>query len=1210
MKLLATHRFPVLLLITWCASTQAQFGPQHFVFESDVKYPGRIWCDDINGDGHQDVLAMDSNNLYWWDNDGSGEFGDRKFIFNQFLSSNNLLTTADVDGDGDVDVIGQPGWWANDGSGVFTFMNNINPYLILAMVGDLDGDGDIDLVGRTGVLNGNLITTFFGTIINDGNGNFSNGVQFSSNATSTINSTQADFDGDGDLDLVIGGDANNNGYYPNIGGGNYGARQLITDLIGSPVVHAGDVDGNGIQDLVVFGGSPSGRWFANDGSGVFAVADTIFGAWPAIDMDNDGDLDLSRGTGTSCDAKWYRNDGIGLAWSDQNVEAFSGYNLVGTRYAYADINEDGFPDMAICHGLGMIAWYPNNGDGTFAPRERVGDVLSGGNGLTVEDLDGDGDNDVVCAGFYADMLTAYLNNGDGTFGPQIVLAEHLDQISATATADLNGDGLPEILTNKAQAAVFWNNGNGNFTSSTLPNDGVSFLAADLDGDFDEDLIASGKWYRNDGGGTFTEITEPLFAIAGSAPAQAVDLDGDGILDILCRGTSINALMNDGNAGFTNMTSTTSVTLSLSDVADMDQDGDIDLLAMFGTSIWCYYNDGNGAFSEVQLRPMEVGQPRHIIARDVNGDGYPDALWARSNGYDHKTFANLNNGDGTIGAAFIIDPTAESTASLVFADMNGDVVPDLVAARFHSITWQENHFFDAFRLRGNVFKDFNNNAVEDGFDEPLAYLPMRTNPVGYLSWTNTAGGFDLPVDSGVTYQLWPQLASQYLVTTTPDTAVVQANANEPIVDSLIFGVGPLLDENIEAVSFSRTLLRCNTAGSFFIDVRNAGSSILYDIDISLALDADLTFVQAWPAPDSVVANVVYWQLDSMAWWGLRHYRIDVVAGPVGSSGLATVDVLFGSTGEHFSETGGLPTVTCAYDPNDKLVLPIGSGVHHAVPIDQEWLDYTIRFQNTGTDTAFNVLLIDRLSPYLDRTSMEVLGTSHPLTHIFIEDDRELNFRYDNILLPDSGANMAGSNGYVRFRIRPLPEAPNLTEIHNTAEIYFDFNPPIITNTTLNTLVDCEAFTATATDLGGGLLEASAGESYQWFESGVPIDGATQRELVAGASGFYSVAVTNVYACELHSEEVQVLITGVEDVPGVRMAIMPNPMTNDARVIFSAPLSAAAYVELIDINGKVLRTIQSGGQREVLLQRDGLASGLYLLRVLDHEGAFATKRVVID
>ncbi len=100
MEHLTMRHLPLLVLIICSASTQAQFGPQHFVFESDVKYPNRIWCDDLNGDGHQDVLAMDINGLYWWDNDGNGVFGDRKYVVNQFLSSNNLTTT-DVDGDGD-----------------------------------------------------------------------------------------------------------------------------------------------------------------------------------------------------------------------------------------------------------------------------------------------------------------------------------------------------------------------------------------------------------------------------------------------------------------------------------------------------------------------------------------------------------------------------------------------------------------------------------------------------------------------------------------------------------------------------------------------------------------------------------------------------------------------------------------------------------------------------------------------------------------------------------------------------------------------------------------------------------------------------------------------------------------------------------------------------------------------------------------------------
>lgn len=1191
-------------LLAAVSIANAQFGPQHFAFTSDVQYPYRIQFVDLNGDGHVDAISQENYDLYWWPNDGNGNFPERLGLaYVEQVSANEKIVFTDVDMDGDPDLICERGWWANDGNGQFTFVSSIATYLMLAMVGDVDGDGDPDLVGRAGL-------TFFGTVINDGNGNFTNGVQLGSTTAYTINATQADFDGDGDQDLVVGGDANLVGYYPNLGLGSFGPREVVPNVAGTPVVDAGDMDDDGDPDLLVYGSSPGNRWFANDGSAQFAVADTISGGSPLADLDGDGDLDLSQGTGTSCDVKWSRNDGAGLAWATQTIELFTGYNLVGTRYAYADVDGDGDLDAGIVHGLGMIAWYPNEGGGSFGPRQRIGHVLSGGSGMSVTDLDGDGDNDIAAAGYYGDWITTYANNGDGTFAQQEVVIEHLDQVNTCRAADLDGDGFPELLTNKAIAAVLWNDGTGHFTPGTLPNNGVATLPADLDGDFDLDLIGGGVWYRNEGSGLFTEILEPQLAISGSTPMKTAYLNDDAFLDVLCVGTAITALLNDGSGVFTAVTSTTSANINTCDVADVDLDGDIDFFALTGTIIRGYYNDGNGAFTELQLTPGDVGQPRHILAFDINGDEFPDAVWARSNGYDHKTFANLNNGDGTLGASFIVDPYAESTASLAFADVNGDVVPDLVESRFHTIAWQENHFFDAFRLRGDVFKDYDQDGVRDASDDPQAFSLMRTEPASVLSWTNSFGQFDMAVDSGVTYQLWPQLPAIYQVTTTPDTAIVQANALEPIVDSLLFGLGPVIDEDAEYFSFTRTLMRCDTQGSFYVDVRNAGGTIITDISVSLAIDPDLTLLSAFPPPDSIVGSTVYWSIGSLVWFAIEHFRVDVGVGPVGSSALATATVHFGSTGETFEEVIGVPEVSCAFDPNDKLVLPEGEGVHHAVPIDQDWLDYTIRFQNTGTDTAFNVLLIDRLSNQLDWPSMEILGTSHPLTNIFIEADGELNFRYDHINLPDSGANMAGSNGYVRFRMRPLPGLPNLTEIHNTAEIYFDFNAPVVTNTTLTTLVDCDAFEATITALDVDLLEASEGESYQWYQDGVAMPGATAQQVLVAATGLYTVEVTNAYGCVLLSEGLQVVITSMQENTALHMAVVPNPVSDNARILFSAPLPSDARIELIDVNGRLLRNWKGIGTREMILTRDGLAAGLYTLRVAGQDGSLFTARLVME
>lgn len=139
---------------------------------------------------------------------------------------------------------------------------------------------------------------------------------------------------------------------------------------------------------------------------------------------------------------------------------------------------------------------------------------------------------------------------------------------------------------------------------------------------------------------------------------------------------------------------------------------------------------------------------------------------------------------------------------------------------------------------------------------------------------------------------------------------------------------------------------------------------------------------------------------------------------------------------------------SYDPNDKSAQPEGYGPEHVIAPDTR-LTYRIRFQNTGTDTAFTVIIRDTLSPWLDPATVRPEAASHPFTWNFGEDNT-LKFVFDPILLPDSATNEPGSNGFVTFRVSPKKDLSLGTVIRNRAAIYFDFNPPIITNETLHTL----------------------------------------------------------------------------------------------------------------------------------------------------------------
>jgi uncharacterized repeat protein (TIGR01451 family) len=145
----------------------------------------------------------------------------------------------------------------------------------------------------------------------------------------------------------------------------------------------------------------------------------------------------------------------------------------------------------------------------------------------------------------------------------------------------------------------------------------------------------------------------------------------------------------------------------------------------------------------------------------------------------------------------------------------------------------------------------------------------------------------------------------------------------------------------------------------------------------------------------------------------------------------------------------------HDPNIKVAVPEGvDSAHYILP--NHSINYTIHFQNTGTDTAITVVLLDTLSNVLNIGSLEMGMGSAPYTwqikpynttglHV-------LEITFDNIMLPDSNINEEASHGFVKYQIEQQVDLPNFTRIENSASIYFDTEAPIKTNTTFHTVCD--------------------------------------------------------------------------------------------------------------------------------------------------------------
>lgn len=137
---------------------------------------------------------------------------------------------------------------------------------------------------------------------------------------------------------------------------------------------------------------------------------------------------------------------------------------------------------------------------------------------------------------------------------------------------------------------------------------------------------------------------------------------------------------------------------------------------------------------------------------------------------------------------------------------------------------------------------------------------------------------------------------------------------------------------------------------------------------------------------------------------------------------------------------------AYDPNDKQGFPAGYSVNHYIT-PTTVLDYQIRFQNTGTDTAFTIVVRDTIPQSFNIATLVPGSSSHAYTYfIHGENAQVIDFIFNNIQLPDSNVNEPASHGFIKFKINQKANNPIGTVIENKAGIYFDFNEAVITNST--------------------------------------------------------------------------------------------------------------------------------------------------------------------
>jgi len=243
-------------------------------------------------------------------------------------------------------------------------------------------------------------------------------------------------------------------------------------------------------------------------------------------------------------------------------------------------------------------------------------------------------------------------------------------------------------------------------------------------------------------------------------------------------------------------------------------------------------------------------------------------------------------------------------------------------------------------------------------------------------------------------------------------------------------------------------------SLFAQTLNKGSMIESGIAELFYDDTLFTYFSSYTSPDSISAGYLAWNYQNLPiLFGEDHFGIFFTVPstiPIGTpysftwqGGNVSTDTTPANNVFVLNDT-----VNGSYDPNDKQVWPKGDGPQGYITLQDSVLSYLIRFQNTGTDTAFTVKVTDMIDEDLDMSTLQIGVASHPYTVQL--DGRKLTFTFNNILLPFSGTNEVMSHGLIAYTINQKPGLPSGTEITNTAEIYFDFNAAVVTNSVLNTV----------------------------------------------------------------------------------------------------------------------------------------------------------------
>ncbi len=360
------------------------------------------------------------------------------------------------------------------------------------------------------------------------------------------------------------------------------------------------------------------------------------------------------------------------------------------------------------------------------------------------------------------------------------------------------------------------------------------------------------------------------------------------------------------------------------------------------------------------------------------------------------------------------------------------------------------------ISGNAYIDLNSNCTKNIGESNVYYASVIVNPGNRIGYANGAGDY---IVNNLPYGTYSVSLNTYYSNFSPTcstTLIANVNGGTPnsLNNDLSVGFNSSTNPDLKVWAYSNGIVPgfgCYMNYNLN-NLNNVPASGLFKTVLPSTFIANIT--SGNPNTYSISGDTVIWNFSNITYTTNVLFQINFtvpLSTPLGST--FTSCMWAQPTVADFNPANNTycysRLVTGSFDPNDKTVSPVGVGPNGDIAATETDLTYLIRFQNTGNGPAVNIYVKDTLSPNVNVNTFEMLSASHNYM-IDILPGNVLRWKFNNIMLADSGSNESASHGYIHYRIKRTNNNTPGTQIKNTAYIYFDFNEPVVTNTAINTI----------------------------------------------------------------------------------------------------------------------------------------------------------------